>query len=40
MLNFQAVHDKEITLAGWVAGLTRDDLRGLTGVMVSAPPWI
>jgi hypothetical protein len=34
MLNFKAVRDKEITLAGLVAGLTPDDLRHLTDEMV------
>jgi hypothetical protein len=34
MLNFQAVRDKEITLAELVADLTRDDLRELTNEMI------
>ena len=34
MLNFQAVHDKEITLAELVADLTQDDLRELTNEMI------
>ena len=34
MLNFQAVRDKEITLAELVADLTSDDLRDLTDEMV------
>jgi len=34
MLNFQAVRDKEITLAKLVADLTRDNLRDLTNDMV------
>jgi hypothetical protein len=34
MLNFQAVHDKEITFAELVADLTRDDLRDLTNEMI------
>jgi hypothetical protein len=35
MLNFQAVLDKEITLAMLVADLTRDNLRDLTDEMVN-----
>jgi hypothetical protein len=34
MLNFKAVYDKEITITELVAGLTREDLRGLTDEMV------
>jgi hypothetical protein len=34
MLNFRAVHHNEITIAELVAGLTRDDLRGLTDEMI------
>ena len=34
MLNFQAFHDKEITFAELVAGLTRDDLGPLTDEMI------
>ena len=34
MLNFQAVHDKKMTVAELVAGLTRDDLRALTDEMI------
>jgi hypothetical protein len=34
MLNFQAFHNEEVTLAELVAGLTRDDLRTLTDEMI------
>jgi hypothetical protein len=34
MLNFQAFHDKQITYSELVAGLTRDDLSGLTNEMI------
>ncbi len=34
MLNFQAFHDKQITFAELVAGLTQDNLRALTDEMI------
>jgi hypothetical protein len=34
MLNFQAFHDQEISLAELVSGLTRDDLRMLTNEVI------
>ena len=35
ILNFQAVHDEEISFAALVADLTRDDLRDLTNEMIN-----